>query len=807
MKKTMWLNLNLKLSQQLLGSFVGAGLLLQLSSLGIAYVSIRSNLNQQVYERARAITQGLEYATEGLIETQDQVLLERVSQNYATLPAVIEVAVIDPSGTVIARSRPHSSRQDVLLFADAHPELFPSFTQVSRTGQAMTFRTTLEGKSVLVDMLPFSSTLFFRADQPPPSLTQRRGAALVIMNLETMERVLYESFIGSLRVVLAGTVLLLLFMALVLNQYVFRPLGLLNSAIHQSQRQRQFHLPPLPNNEIGFFGQTLSQALTKISNYQKLELEIAERKYQEIAQRYSLATRATKVWIWDWRVNTDELVIDKDFQAWLNPAAPHTPWPLATFSQFIAPEDRPGYLAALDHHLLGHTSEFSYEHRLVPHNSPDNPDPPRWFLCKGQAVRAASGEALQVIGTIADITELKTAQTELLQTNAALQRATRLKDEFLANMSHELRTPLNAILGMTESLKEAVFGEINNRQLNALNTIETSANHLLLLINDILDVAKIEAGQIELEYGFVSPSELCRSSLQFIEQQAMKKHLKLTTQISQLLPEIWLDQRRMRQVLINLLSNAVKFTPEGGRVMLMVNCWQDPDAPKHPGFLRFTVKDTGIGIAATDIPRLFQPFSQIDSALNRQYTGTGLGLTLVKQIVDLHQGQVGLTSEVGQGSQFTVDLPYITPNQPQNQALRLTDFPPSLGPSSPPLQSPLILIAEDNESNILTISSYLKAKGYRFCFAHSGREAVAKVKSEKPDLVLMDIQMPEMDGLAAMREIRQTLHLDQIPIIAMTALTMEGDRERCLAAGATDYLSKPVKLSSLSQMIQSLLSV
>jgi CheY-like chemotaxis protein len=376
-------------------------------------------------------------------------------------------------------------------------------------------------------------------------------------------------------------------------------------------------------------------------------------------------------------------------------------------------------------------------------------------------------------------------------------------------MSHELRTPLNAILGMTEGMQDNVFGEINDAQLKALQTIERSGSHLLELINDILDIAKIESGQLELEYSNTSIQSLCQSSLAFVRQQALKKRIQLETKLQTNLPNLNIDERRIRQVLINLLSNAVKFTPEGGRITLEVSYTRasplvENIQPSHEttNYLRIDVIDTGIGIDPQNIGKLFQPFIQIDSALNRQYQGTGLGLALVKSIVEMHGGKVELTSQVGVGSCFTVLLPCTETARPPSSAKSLTSLDESIESKQ---ESYLILIAEDNEANIMTVSSYLKAKGYQILLASNGEEAIALAQSAKPDLILMDIQMPIMDGLEAIKRIRQIPSLVNLPIIALTALAMEPDCDRCLEAGANDYLSKPVKLKQLTNVIQQLL--
>jgi PAS domain S-box-containing protein len=422
-----------------------------------------------------------------------------------------------------------------------------------------------------------------------------------------------------------------------------------------------------------------------------------------------------------------------------------------------------------------------------------------------------NGEFL-IWSSVQDISDRKKAEAQLQLANNELTRATRLKDEFLANMSHELRTPLNSILGMTEILQEEIFGSINERQLKSLQTIEHSSNHLLALINDILDVAKIESGQVTLDLSPTGIESLCKSSLSFIKQQALTKRIQLSLRVPKNLPEILLDERRIRQVLINLLNNAVKFTLEGGTITLevsQVKLNEDTINAAAPSYVKIAVIDTGIGISAENIQKLFQPFIQIDSALNRQYTGTGLGLALVKRIVELHGGNVELTSELGVGSSFAIHLPLNigspdlevqTVYTMSEQSLNNQSQTDSL--SSPPL----ILLAEDNEANIGTFSSYLNAKGYRLVFARNGQQAVDLTKEHHPNLILMDIQMPVMDGLTAIKQIRLDSNLVDIPIIALTALAMAGDREKCLDAGANEYLTKPVKLKQLSICIQQVLN-
>lgn len=442
----------------------------------------------------------------------------------------------------------------------------------------------------------------------------------------------------------------------------------------------------------------------------------------------------------------------------------------------------------------------------------------RWQYWTNRAIYNRQGELIEYQAVGRDISdrkqaeaELKTINDRLTLANSELHRATRLKDEFLANMSHELRTPLNAMLGMAEGLSEEAFGTINQRQRTALETIERSGQHLLFLINDILDLSKVEAGKLELHKSHVAINSLCQASLMFVQRQAYKKHIQLSAEIPSGLPEIEIDERRIHQVLINLLTNAVKFTPQGGSIRLRITYSREPKPLLH-----LSVIDTGIGIAAADIPKLFKPFVQIDSRLNRPHSGTGLGLALVHRLVDLHGGDVALKSTVGEGSCFTVNLPYTalteTPLTP------MTTPPAALAPGAmPATQSfsepasrveafPLVLLAEDNDASAASMMGYLHSRGYQVVRAKNGQQVLDLSHRRPPAVILMDIQMPDVDGIEAVRRIRSHPRLKHVPIIALTALAMPKDRAACLAAGVNEYLTKPVRLRFLVNSIQTLIS-
>jgi len=421
--------------------------------------------------------------------------------------------------------------------------------------------------------------------------------------------------------------------------------------------------------------------------------------------------------------------------------------------------------------------------------------------------RKQTERALEIERTrLAQRVEERTAK--LSEANAKLARSARLKDEFLANMSHELRTPLNTILGLSEVLHDEVYGEMNKKEMEILTIIEESGQHLLALINDILDLSKIGAGKLELDIRSVGIKSVCEASLRFIKQMAIKKNIKIHSDYDPRATSIQADERRLKQILVNLLTNAVKFTPDHGSIGLEVV----GDARQQA--VLFTIWDTGIGISQEDMSRLFEPFTQLDSRLSRRHPGTGLGLSLVYKMVTLHGGGISAESEVGKGSRFTVRLLWqdsIDLNvAPYPIFSDKNSFASLINPksSSRDNDAPLVMVVDDNEAAIDAISIYLRANGYRSSpiNARNGKEALERVYEKRPDLVLIDIQMPQMDGLATIRRIRGDKRISNTPIIAVTALAMEGDRECCLAAGANEYFSKPVSLAKLTQTIKNLVA-
>lgn len=434
----------------------------------------------------------------------------------------------------------------------------------------------------------------------------------------------------------------------------------------------------------------------------------------------------------------------------------------------------------------------------------------RFFEIAHNPIYETDGRIIGVSVFASDVTERK--QTEELihqyaneleqqveKRTAELIHANHAKDEFLANMSHELRTPLTGILGASEILSAGYQGAINEKQAQTVKMISNSGQHLLGLINDILDVSKIESGKFELQPESVLVNDICISSLAFVKQLAAKK--SITVEYSPFLNprRIHADPKRLKQILVNLLTNAVKFTHENGTVTLNVR--EDIELRR----MVFSVEDNGIGISAEDLKRLFTPFTQVDSSLSRQYEGTGLGLALVKKLAELHGGSVSVESAEGRGSRFQVTIPIPPANEIDEENRWTVQDTPENNNFTLKGKSGRILFADDNAVNMMVISDFLGECGYHIVQARDGIEALKMAQEHKPDLILMDIQMPQLNGYEVINQLRSKKEFTATPIIALTALAMPGDRERCLEAGANEYMSKPIGLKTLVEVIERLL--
>ncbi len=472
------------------------------------------------------------------------------------------------------------------------------------------------------------------------------------------------------------------------------------------------------------------------------------------------------------------------------------------FPDLVHPEDLPANLEAGTRLLSGEISSYSVELRVLTKSRDQI-----WVAATVTVVRDAHGRALYGLGMSQDITERKRIEAELQQAlvtasrlRAQAEAASAAKSEFLTVMSHELRTPLNAINGFSGLLEEQTFGSLNPRQLDQVKEISAAGHRLLRLINEILDLSKVESGKSDLHFSSVNLRELLDTSLSMFRDKAFKHGLVLDLALDPTVKDahIEADEVKVRQIIWNLLSNAVKFTPDRGRIRM--------EAKKEDHDLVVSVSDTGIGLKPEDHARIFESFTQLDSTLARRYDGTGLGLALARTLVELHGGRISVhSSGPGRGSTFRFTIPFVESPPPlPAQAIEAPISPLQGDPMNPPNSDDSshtprtrVLVVEDDPANMKLATVMLQLTGYEVLQAYSAEEGIRLAEAENPAVILMDICLPGMDGLAATRALKDNPKTRDIPVIAVTAYAMHGDKERALAEGCEAYLTQPISRKAL----------
>ncbi len=524
----------------------------------------------------------------------------------------------------------------------------------------------------------------------------------------------------------------------------------------------------------------------------------AEGSLRESEQRFTLAVEGTNDGIFDWDVVNDKMFFSKQYFGMLGY---HDKGPYYGSKDdavmLIHPEDAPAAMSYFHSYMQRQISEYSQTYRMR-HASGFW----IWIHSRGKAIFNANGEAVRFVGAHTDITHLKESQERLQQEKEAAEQANRAKSDFLAHMSHEIRTPLTAITGISEIL-EKTQDHFDAKHQKLIKTLNTSTSSLKDLINDILDFSKIESGELELTEGTFLLDTLFEQVISIMMVKAQEKKLAFVFNYAPLKGvRFYGDASRLRQILINLIGNALKFSDKGSVTV-------DARRVEHngTGILEIAVADTGIGIAADKFDIIFERFKQADSSVSRKYGGTGLGLPISKNLALMMGGDIALESEPGKGSVFTLSIPFrlsLDEDGPDAASDRMVAEKLNDQIRAAMSDKSKVLLVEDYEGNIVVIGYILDDLKLSYDVARTGVEALNFWKHRHYDVILMDVQMPEMDGLTASTQIRAVeaeKGLTRTPIIGMTAHALVADKDKCIAAGMDAYLPKPIIEADLKTQI------
>lgn len=507
------------------------------------------------------------------------------------------------------------------------------------------------------------------------------------------------------------------------------------------------------------------------------EEALSENKTSQ--QRLHLALLSSSDGIWDWNLVTNQVFFSNRYAELLGYEPQDIDATLNGFNEYLDHEEKEKIWSKINNYLQGGASEYSQVFRMKHISGRDI-----WIHARGRALFNEEGKAIRLVVALSDISRIKESEVASLELSESLKKSNEAKSEFIAHISHEIRTPLTAIIGISQLL-EATKENMDDQSIALVERLNRSGKALLDLLNEILDLAKIESGQLELHEELLRINEFIGELTEIVQPMAESKGLAFETDIrTEDDAAFFGDPVRLRQICLNLLTNAVKFTEQGG-VTLSVEL--------NNTNLLIKVKDTGIGIAAKNISKVFQKFEQADKSTSRKFGGTGLGLPISSQLAELMGGSITVESAEGVGSTFTLSLTRKLDYRDVGRSYSMTGKKNGIAPE---VRKKKVLIVDDHEDNRFIISSMIDNLELPYTIVSSGGKAVNILKDEHFDIILMDVQMPEMDGFQTTTKIRRQIEKlsDRIQpkIIAITAHAFKGDKERCLAAGMDDYLSKPI---------------
>ena len=535
-----------------------------------------------------------------------------------------------------------------------------------------------------------------------------------------------------------------------------------------------------------------------VGTMHELTLEAASREKAQQAlcasrERLDMALSAVSDGIWDWRLDAGDVYYSPRWFTMLGYEPEDLPGRIETWENLVHPQDKEAVKTIVGAHIIS-GEPFEVEFRMRTRGGEW-----KWILGRGQVMeRDALGRGLRMLGTHVDITERILATRELAEAKDAADAANKAKSEFLANMSHEVRTPLNGILGMIQLL---AMTPVSQEQHEYLDAAKTSCRRLTTLLSDILDFSRIEAGKLLLQDCVFEVRNLKTPLLELFAVAAREKELRLHFSVDAKVPELLVgDEGRLVQILFNIVGNAIKFS-DHGVVAVDVSLLRKEDAASCR--VLFVVSDKGVGISDDSMKDIFEPFVQADGSYTRHFQGAGLGLSIVWKLVRLMGGEVAIESTLGRGTTVYISLPFQLPRDGEAvQASFSEDYVFRKEGTR------RILFVEDDAVSLLSGKRMLEKAGYTVATAVDGKRALTLLAEQAFDLILMDVQMPVMDGVEATKAIRASTSLGpkaKIPIVAMTAYAMTGDRETFLAAGMDDYVAKPVDVRALQEVIERVL--